>query len=71
MTGLTKTGVNKAVSFNASIAELLLVNRLKARVHPGTQATDILERASHIVFITCKSWFSSTGEASPQRPPPM
>lgn len=67
MSGLTKTGVNKGTSFNASIAELLLVNRLKARVHPGTQATDILERASHIVFVTCKNWFSSTGEISPQR----
>jgi hypothetical protein len=71
MGGLAKTGVNKAAGFNASIAELLLVNRLKARVHPGTQATDILERASNIVLVTCKNWFFSTGEISPQRHTPM
>lgn len=65
-----KKGIDKAVSFNASIAELLLVNRLKARICPVTQATDILERASNIVFVTCKNWFSSTAERSPQRPPP-
>jgi hypothetical protein len=71
MAGLTKAGIHKAVVFNASIAELLLVNRLKARVHPSTQSTDILERASNIVFVTCKNWFYSTEETSPQRPAPL
>lgn len=49
------------VSFQASIAELLLVNRLKARLQRDHSAS-MMERASQIIFVTCKSWFSSTDQ---------
>lgn len=51
----------KKVTFQASIAEFLLVNRLRAR-KPAVPSADVLERAAHIVFVTCKNWF-----ATPQR----
>ena len=46
-------------------AELLLISRLKAR-SPRNQTSGMLDRAAHIVFVTCKSWFS---DPSPQRAP--
>jgi hypothetical protein len=51
----------KKMTFQASIAEFLLVNRLRARKRAEPSA-DVLERAAHIVFVTCKNWF-----ATPQR----
>jgi hypothetical protein len=51
----------KKMTFQASIAELLLVTRLRARKRAEPSA-DVLERASRIVFVTCKNWF-----ATPQR----
>ena len=44
-------------------AELLLISRLKAR-SPSNQTAGMLERAAHIVFVTCKNWFS---DSTPQR----
>jgi len=44
-------------------AELLLISRLKAR-SPCNQTTGMLERAAHIVFVTCKNWFS---DSTPQK----
>ncbi|MCZ8257659.1 MAG: hypothetical protein O9327_18590 [Polaromonas sp.] len=52
---------HKKVTFQASIAEFLLVNRLRAR-KPAVPSADVLERASRIVFVTCQNWF-----ATPQR----
>jgi hypothetical protein len=49
----------RQVGFPASIAEFLLVFRLKAR-RRSTLSADILERAVRVVFITCKNWFSVT-----------
>ena len=46
-------------------AELLLISRLKAR-SPCIQTAGMLERAAHIVFVTCKNWFS---DSEPQRAP--
>ncbi|SFU72620.1 hypothetical protein SAMN05216350_104190 [Polaromonas sp. YR568] len=51
----------KKMSFQASIAEFLLVNRLRARKRAAPSA-DVLERASRIVYVTCQNWF-----ATPQR----
>lgn len=48
----------RSVSFKASLAEFFLVNRLRARCQHSKQAAEILERASHIVFVTCKNWFA-------------
>ncbi|MEP6772987.1 MAG: hypothetical protein ABI893_14475 [Polaromonas sp.] len=51
----------KKITFQASIAEFLLVNRLRARRRAEPSA-DVLERAARIVFVTCQNWF-----AAPQR----
>jgi hypothetical protein len=48
----------KKMTFQASIAELLLVTRLRARKRAEPSA-DVLERASRIVFVTCKNWFAT------------
>ncbi|MES2188620.1 MAG: hypothetical protein V4454_00745 [Pseudomonadota bacterium] len=55
----------------AGIAELLLVNRLMARSTRKAQATEMLDRASHIVFVTCKNWFSSADARAPERRTPL
>ncbi len=43
----------------ASLAELLLVNRLKAHSH-SAEAGDTMARAAQILSVTCRNWFSST-----------
>lgn len=55
----------------AGIAELLLVNRLRARSTRKTQAKDVMERAAHIVFVTCKNWFTPTDGRTPERRTPL
>lgn len=55
----------RQVGFPASIAEFLLVFRLKARRRSALSA-DILERAVRVVFVTCKNWFSD----APAQPAP-
>lgn len=47
------------VGFHSGLAELLLINRLRARLKAAPSA-DVLERAARIIFITCKNWFSDT-----------
>lgn len=65
--GLTRDRLQRA-----SIAQLLLVARLKAR-NRRDLAVDSLERAAHVIFVTCKNWFSMRGvrdaEAGAQTPP--
>jgi hypothetical protein len=56
----------RGLNFQASIAEFLLVNRLKARSRRD-QAAVVLERASHIVFVTCKNWFGDADQTAAQR----
>lgn len=56
-TSLPAIAPERPVGFPASIAEFLLVFRLKAR-RPSTLGADILERAVRVVFVTCKHWFS-------------
>ena len=58
----TKNLARRSVSFQASIAEFFLVNRLRARSQQTKQANEILERASHIVFVTCKHWFAEENQ---------
>ncbi|MDB5891510.1 MAG: hypothetical protein JWP47_2341 [Polaromonas sp.] len=55
--------VKQKVGLQASIAELLLVNRLKARAQRDPSAR-ILERATHIIFVTCQHWFAHPGKES-------
>lgn len=55
----------------APIAQLLLVARLRAR-NRRDLARDSLERAAHVIFVTCKNWFSSSARKPdnlPQSPP--
>ncbi|WP_411882931.1 hypothetical protein [Polaromonas sp. YR568] len=47
----------RKLGFQASIAEFLLVNRLRAR-RPAEPSADVLERAARIVFVTCQNWFA-------------
>lgn len=47
----------RPLGFQASIAEFLLINRLRAR-RPAAPSADVLERAARIVFVTCKNWFA-------------
>lgn len=46
----------RRLSFRAGIAGFLLTLRLKARRRAG-RSSDIVERAVHIIFVTCKNWF--------------
>ncbi|CAM3388336.1 hypothetical protein POHY109586_05110 [Polaromonas hydrogenivorans] len=58
----------REVGFPSSIAEFLLVFRLKAR-RRSLLSADILERAVRVVFVTCKNWFSGADShhAKPRR----
>lgn len=51
------------LGFQASIAEFLLVTRLRARRRAAPSA-DVLERAARIVFVTCQNWFGTDDSRS-------
>lgn len=55
----------RPVGFPASIAEFLLVFRLRAR-RRSALSSDILERAVRVVFVTCQHWFGA-GDLLKQR----
>lgn len=50
--------VSRESAQRASAAQSLLVARLKAR-NRRDLAVDTLERGAHVLWVTCKSWFSS------------
>lgn len=52
------TEVSRASAKRASAAQMLLVARLKAR-NRRDLAVDTLERGAHVMWVTCKNWFSS------------
>lgn len=54
----TGTAVSRCSAQRASVAQLLLVARLRA-LNRRDLAMDTLERAAHVIWVTCKSWFSS------------
>jgi hypothetical protein len=54
----------RKISFQASIAEFLLVNRLRARRRAQPSA-EVMERAARIVFVTCQNWFAKPGRGGP------
>jgi hypothetical protein len=47
----------REVSFQASLAEFLLINRLRAR-RKAVPSADVLERGARILQVTCKHWFA-------------
>lgn len=67
-TRLPEPVAQKKMSFQASIAEFLLVNRLRARKRAEPSA-DVLERAARIVFVTCQNWFAKPQRGSPDHRP--
>jgi hypothetical protein len=50
---------SRPVGFPSSVAEFLLVFRLRARSRSAL-AADMLERAVRVVFVTCQHWFCAT-----------
>lgn len=60
--------VRRVDRLRASLAQLLLVARLRARTRRDL-AVDLLERAAHVIFVTCKNWFLSSPERDGQVPP--
>jgi hypothetical protein len=58
----------RGINLQASLAELLLINRLKARSTQREQAAEMLERASHVVFVTCKHWFAEPEVSTVRQP---
>jgi hypothetical protein len=54
----------RKITFQASIAEFLLVNRLRSR-RRAQPSKDVLERAERIVFVTCQNWFAKPGRGAP------
>jgi hypothetical protein len=55
-----------ALSFQARIAEFLLIHRLRAR-HKSVPSADVLQRAERIVFITCQNWFAPPEQRKPRQ----
>lgn len=68
-----ETPSRRSITLKAGLAELLLITRLKARSKPigSVKATDILERATHIVFVTCKNWFTEADGKTPEHRNPL
>ena len=52
----------------ASIAQLLLVVRLRARTRRDL-AVDLLERAAHVIYVTCRNWFLPSPDRDGKAPP--
>ena len=47
----------RSIGFRAGIAEFLLILRLKSRRRTD-RASDIPDRATRIILVTCKNWFT-------------
>lgn len=45
------------LNFKASIAEMLLIVRLRARGR-SNESREVLERGARVVDVTCKNWFA-------------
>lgn len=58
---LTRGG-RALMRLQAGVAELLLVCRLRARRH-AVQSADVLERAAHMVWVTCQHWLVRDSQA--------
>ena len=52
----------RQIGFRASLAEFLLINRLRARIRTvkPAQSFDVLQRSEHVIFVTCKAWFGDS-----------
>lgn len=52
--------VRRLINIQAGLAELMLLNRLRARTRTDL-AGDTLERAAHIIQVTSRHWFGELG----------
>ena len=66
MTSLPALAPRRAVGFPASVAEFLLLFRLRVR-RRSALCTDMLERAVRVVVVTCKNWFARDAGDSKDR----
>ncbi len=59
----------RPVGFPASIAEFLLVMRLRLR-RRSAPSIGLMERAAQVLLVTCKSWFGGLGKSKrgPRKP---
>lgn len=60
--------VRRVDRLRASVAQLLLVARLRAR-NRRDLAADLLERAAHVISVTCKNWFRPSRASAAPVPP--
>ena len=67
MSSLPAPAPGRAVGFPASVAEFLLLFRLRVRRRSALCA-DMLERAVQLVVVTCKNWFATDTGRSKDRP---
>lgn len=51
----------RPLGFPASIAEFLLVLRLRLRRRSALSGGGVMERAANVLLVTCKSWFGGLG----------
>ncbi len=57
------------MSVRAGLAELVLLNRLRAQTR-GQDAVQTLERAAQILEVTSRHWFGEANEGSADTPTP-
>ena len=57
----------RSVGFPSSIAEFLLVFRLRIRRRSALSA-EMMERALRVVLVTCKNWFLGSHSPHPHKP---
>ncbi len=57
--------VRQVLSLRAGMAELVLLNRLRARTRPQP-GQDVLERAARILEVTSRHWFGAEAAAPSQ-----
>ena len=61
--GLVRTGDRRRVLHQSRLAELMLVNRLRARIrHDLTE--DTLARAAEVIGVTARQWFGDAGRSA-------
>lgn len=58
----TELAVTRRSRFSASVAEFLLVFRLRARRVPEN-AAGVMQRAIRVVLVTCEHWFHRADSA--------
>ena len=64
VSGLPGSALRMSIKLRASVAEFLLVSRLRARglrAPSGEQSEDVIRQGAHVLDVTCKNWFAEAG----------